>query len=80
MERRHESVSITISQRCQIKDLTAAESEMITFDVRPFHFTEAYAGFSCLIVRLIEDGLLIVELSTGVGRIFVERTTSNDVG
>ena len=53
---------------------------MITFDVRPIRFTEAYSGFSCLIVRLIEDGLLIVELSTGVGRIFVERTTSNDVG
>ena len=45
---------------CQIENLTAAEYEMITFDVRPFRFTEVYAGFSCLI-GLTEGGFLIVE-------------------
>ena len=46
MERRHETVSRKRSQRYQTKDPTAAESEMITFDVRPFRFAEDDARFS----------------------------------
>ena len=62
------------------KYLTAAESEMITFDVRPFRFTEAYAGFSCLLGSSYRRRVLDC---WGIDRgwsNFVESTTSKDVG